>query len=54
VRRHTISGAAVPAPAASTGRVGYAELLRAAPYDPLIFRAFWPVMGMACDPGQRY
>jgi hypothetical protein len=52
--RHTIFGAPAPAPATSGDRTGYAELRSAAPYDPLIFRAYWQVMGMACEPDARY
>ncbi len=26
----------------------------AAPCDPMIYRAFWKVMGMACRPGDLY
>jgi 2-polyprenyl-6-methoxyphenol hydroxylase-like FAD-dependent oxidoreductase len=53
-QRHTIFGAPAPPPAVSDGRVSYAELRRAAPHDPLIFRAFWQVMGVACPPGEMY
>lgn len=52
--RHAIFGAAAPRPATVSGRVGYAQLRSAAPYDPMIFRAFWTVMGMAGRPDELY
>ena len=36
------------------GRVTFAQLRSAAPDDPLIFRAYWKVMGMSCRPGDAY
>ncbi len=52
--RHTIFGTPAPVPAAASDRVGYAELRSAAPFDPVIFRAYWQVMGMACEPDSRH
>jgi len=34
--------------------VSYGQLRSAAPYDPMIYRAFWRVMGMACRPDDLY
>ena len=52
--RHAISGTALPAAPAVPGRVTFAQLRSAAPYDPLVFRAFWKVMGMSGRPGDLY
>ena len=47
---------AAPATAAlsNTGGIGYWEVRAAAPFDPLVFRAFWRVMGMIAVPGEVY
>ena len=53
--RHTIFGAPVPEPPpAGAGRVTYAQLRAAAPFDPTAFRAFWKINGMICRPGDVY
>ena len=52
--RNAISGAPPPSAPAVPGRVTFAQLRGAAPYDPLIFRAYWKVMGMSCRPGDVY
>lgn len=55
--RHTIFGAPAPAPdppPAGAGRVTYAQLRAAAPFDPAAFRAFWKINGMICRPGDVY
>jgi 2-polyprenyl-6-methoxyphenol hydroxylase-like FAD-dependent oxidoreductase len=35
-------------------RVDYWQVRAAAPFDPLVFRAFWNVMGMNATPGEVY
>jgi 2-polyprenyl-6-methoxyphenol hydroxylase-like FAD-dependent oxidoreductase len=53
--RHTIFGAPAPdPPPVSSGRVSYAQLRAAAPFDPVAFRAFWKINGMICRPGDVY
>jgi hypothetical protein len=53
--RHTIFGAPAPdPPSAAPGRVTYAQLRAAAPFDPAAFRAFWKINGMICRPGDVY
>ncbi len=52
--RNAISGAPLLSAPAVPGRVTFAQLRSAAPYDPLIFRAYWKVMGMSCRPGDVY
>ena len=52
--RHAISGTALPAAPAVPGRVTFGQLRSAAPYDPVVFRAFWKIMGMSCRPGDLY
>jgi flavin-dependent dehydrogenase len=53
--RHTIFGAPAPdPPPAASGRVTYAQLRAAAPFDPTAFRAFWKINGMICRPGDVY
>jgi hypothetical protein len=42
-----------PAPPAED-RVAYWQVRAAAPYDPVVFRAFWKVMGMTAVPGEVY
>jgi hypothetical protein len=53
--RHAIFGAPAPDPQpVSSGRVSFAQLRAAAPFDPAVFRAFWKIMGMICPPAQVY
>ena len=52
--RHTIFGAPVPPVPETTDRVTFGQIRSAAPFDPLVFRAFWKVMGMACLPNEVY
>ena len=52
--RYTISGGAPPPAAEADDRVTYAQLRNAAPFDPMVFRAFWKVMGMVCLPEMVY
>jgi 2-polyprenyl-6-methoxyphenol hydroxylase-like FAD-dependent oxidoreductase len=42
-----------PGPSAAD-RVNYWQVRAAAPFDPLVFRAFWKVMGMSAAPGEVY
>ena len=34
--------------------IGYWQVRAAAPFDPIVFRAFWKVMGMTAVPGEVY
>ena len=53
--RHTIFGAPAPATApAISARVTYAQLRAAAALDPVVFRAFWKIMGMQSLPEEIY
>lgn len=53
--RHHIFGAPAPAPpAAVSDRVSYAQIRRAAAFDPAAFRAYWKIMGMICSPEEVY
>jgi 2-polyprenyl-6-methoxyphenol hydroxylase-like FAD-dependent oxidoreductase len=56
--RRAAFGEPEPAPAtpaaANTGSIGYWQVRAAAPFDPLVFRAFWRVMGMIAVPGEVY
>lgn len=52
--RHAIFGDPVPEPPRDAGRVSYAELRTAMPYDPVAFRAFWKIMGMQALPDEIY
>lgn len=38
----------------TTRVVAHAQLRNAAPYDPVVFRAFWKVMGMVSHPDEIY
>ncbi len=52
--RHTILGAPPPPPSNYPDRVTHAQLRTAAPFDPMVFRAFWKIMGMVCRPDDVY
>jgi hypothetical protein len=55
--RHAIFGDPAPAPApppAVSGRVSNAQLRAAAPLDPVLFRAYWKLLGMLCHPAEIY
>ena len=52
--RHVIFGDPAPRPLDSPGRVSYAEVRTAMPYDPVAFRAFWKIMGMLALPEEIY
>jgi 2-polyprenyl-6-methoxyphenol hydroxylase-like FAD-dependent oxidoreductase len=52
--RHTVLGAPAPSAPEQPDRVSFAQLRAAAPLDPLVFRAFWRVMGMIGLPEQVY
>jgi 2-polyprenyl-6-methoxyphenol hydroxylase-like FAD-dependent oxidoreductase len=55
--RHAIFGYPAPAPAPSpavSGRVSNAQLRAAAPFDPVLFRAYWKLLGMLCHPAEIY
>ena len=55
VLRHNIFDAPAPAaPSATPGRVTFAQLRAAAPFDPTVFRALWRVMGMISQPNEIY
>lgn len=41
-------------PAATADSIGYWQVRAAAPFDPVVFRAFWKVMGMIAVPGEVY
>jgi 2-polyprenyl-6-methoxyphenol hydroxylase-like FAD-dependent oxidoreductase len=55
--RHAISAGPgpepEPGPPAADG-TGYWQVRAAAPFDPVVFRAFWKVMGMNAVPGEVY
>lgn len=53
--RHVIFGEPEPEPEPlAADRVGYWQVRAAAPFDPVVFRAFWKVMGMTAIPGEVY
>jgi 2-polyprenyl-6-methoxyphenol hydroxylase-like FAD-dependent oxidoreductase len=52
--RHVISGDPLEEQPPAPGRVSYAEVRTAMPYDPVAFRAFWRVMGMQGLPAEIY
>jgi 2-polyprenyl-6-methoxyphenol hydroxylase-like FAD-dependent oxidoreductase len=52
--RHVIFGDPLEEEPPAPGRVSYAEVRTAMPYDPVAFRAFWRVMGMQGLPGEIY
>jgi 2-polyprenyl-6-methoxyphenol hydroxylase-like FAD-dependent oxidoreductase len=55
VLRHNIFDARAPAaPTATPGRVTFAQLRAAAPFDPTVFRALWRLMGMISQPNEIY
>jgi 2-polyprenyl-6-methoxyphenol hydroxylase-like FAD-dependent oxidoreductase len=52
--RHNLFGAPAPATAPGEDRVTFAALSAAMPYDALVFRAFWRVLGMLAKPDEVY
>jgi 2-polyprenyl-6-methoxyphenol hydroxylase-like FAD-dependent oxidoreductase len=53
--RHNALGDPVPeSPPAEADRVSYDQVRAAGPFDPVVFRAFWKVMGMIATPGEVY
>jgi hypothetical protein len=53
--RHLIFGDPAPEPQqADSGRVSYAEVRGAMPFDPVAFRGFWKVMSMMATPEEVY
>jgi 2-polyprenyl-6-methoxyphenol hydroxylase-like FAD-dependent oxidoreductase len=52
--RHTILGTPPPPPPNHPDRVTHTQLRTAAPFDPIVFRAFWKIMGMVCRPDDVY
>jgi len=53
--RHSVFGDPAPEPpSAEAGRVGFDEVRAGAAFDPVVFRAFWRVMGMISTPGEVY
>jgi hypothetical protein len=52
--RHTLSGTPAPETAPLEDRVTFAALRAAMPFDALVFRAFWRVMGMLARPDDVY
>jgi len=52
--RHTLFGAPAPGTTPLEGRVTFAELRAAMPFDAIVFRAFWRVMGMLAKPDDVY
>jgi 2-polyprenyl-6-methoxyphenol hydroxylase-like FAD-dependent oxidoreductase len=52
--RHTLFGAPAPGTTPLEDRVTFAELRAAMPFDAIVFRAFWRVMGMLAKPDDVY
>jgi len=52
--RHRLFGAPAPETTPEQGRVTFAALRAAMPFDPVAFRAFWRVMGMLAKPDEVY
>jgi len=52
--RHNLFGAPLPETAPLEDRVTFAELSAAMPFDAIVFRAFWRVLGMLARPGEVY
>ena len=52
--RHTLFGAPAPVSTPLEDRVTFAALRAAMPFDPIVFRAFWRVMGMLAQPEEVY
>ena len=53
--RHRVFGDPAPEPApAEAGRVAYDQVRAGSAFDPVVFRAFWKVMGMIATPGEVY
>lgn len=53
--RHVIFAEREPEPSSSMAdRIGYWQVRAAAAFDPVVFRAFWKVMGMIAVPGEVY
>jgi hypothetical protein len=52
--RHTLFGAPAPETTPLEDRVTFAALRAAMPFDAIVFRAFWRVMGMLAKPDDVY
>jgi len=52
--RRTLFGALAPVQIPAEGRVTFAALRSAMPFDAIAFRAFWRVMGMLAKPDDVY
>jgi hypothetical protein len=52
--RHTLFGAPAPETTPLEDRVTFAALRAAMPFDAIVFRAFWRVMGMLARPDDVY
>ncbi len=52
--RHTLFGAPEPDTTLLEDRVTFAALRAAMPFDAIVFRAFWRVMGMLAKPDDVY
>jgi 2-polyprenyl-6-methoxyphenol hydroxylase-like FAD-dependent oxidoreductase len=52
--RHTLFGGPAPATTPLEDRVTFAALRAAMPFDAIVFRAFWRVMGMLAKPADVY
>jgi hypothetical protein len=52
--RHTLFGAPAPETTLLEDRVTFAALRAAMPFDAIVFRAFWRVMGMLAKPDDVY
>lgn len=52
--RHTLFGAPAPGTTPLEDRVTFDALRAAMPFDALLFRAFWRIVGMLARPGDVY
>ena len=53
--RHSVFGDPAPEPPpAEAGRVAYEQVRAGAAFDPVVFRAFWKVLGMIATPDEVY
>jgi 2-polyprenyl-6-methoxyphenol hydroxylase-like FAD-dependent oxidoreductase len=52
--RHTLFGAPAPETTPREDRVTFAALRAAMPFDAVVFRAFWRLLGMLAKPGDVY
>jgi hypothetical protein len=52
--RHTLFGAPAPETTPLDDRVTFATLRAAMPFDAIVFRAFWRMLGMLSQPGDVY